>query len=1027
MTNNYKHLYYFAVSLILPLIIVSGIILTDYGLNFKVLSKSLDEHNSDTQIYFEENKGQFDKKVNFFARGTKGFNLFLTSTEAVYVISDTFSKSDITTSKIKALSNPQTNTEAQKQKAVAVYMTLNGANQTAGFNGLQLLEHQTNYFKGSDESKWQTTIPNYQSVRANQIYNGIDVIWHGQKSGGVQADFVAHPNADLSQIEWSIEGAKNVEITATGDLLIKTKYGDIKQLKPRLYQESNNLLTEVGSKFIVSKAKSGTLPTVKIEADDFQAETETIETKVLTGELAFSTFLGGSGAEFGNSVAIDNIGNTYITGSSNSILFPTTPGTFDPSINGSEDVFVTKLNASGSALIYSTFIGGGGLDQAFAIKVDSSGNAYVTGRTFDAMTDYPTTVGVFNPNHNGTYDAFVTKLNPAGSALIYSTFIGGGNDEQGFGIAVDSLGSAYITGLTRENASGSLFPTTIGAFDTTQNGSEDAFVSKFNPSGSALVYSTFIGGNNTDFAGGIAIDTAGNAYLTGRTNSTLTPLPTTVGAFDTSQNGNYDAFVTKLNAAGSALVYSTFLGGDNDDSGYSISIDSSQNTFLTGFTRSTGFPTTLGSYDTAQNGNADVFVTKVNSTGSILMYSTFLGGSETDIGYGIFNDASGNAYISGLTVDADINFPTTSGAFDTTHNGGGDVFVSKINSAGSSLLYSTFLGGNDYDVAFGLTADTFGNVFLTGQTYNATTNYPITSGAFDTTNNGAIDVFVTKLQIPQSRNGVFDFDGDGKTDISIFRPTLGQWWYLRSSDNTNRAFQFGSSTDNIVPADYTGDGKTDIATFKPTTGFWNILRSEDSTFYGFPFGTNGDIAAPADYDGDGRADAAVFRTSNSTWYISKSSGGTTIQQFGAAGDKPTVADYDGDGKADLAIYRVALGQWWYLRSSDGTNRAFTFGTSTDKPLQGDYTGDGKADLAFFRPSTGEWFVLRSEDSTFYGFPFGTSGDIPASGDYDGDGRFDAAVFRPTNTTWFINRSTAGTQIVGFGANGDLPVPNAFVP
>jgi subtilisin len=272
-----------------------------------------------------------------------------------------------------------------------------------------------------------------------------------------------------------------------------------------------------------------------------------------------------------------------------------------------------------------------------------------------------------------------------------------------------------------------------------------------------------------------------------------------------------------------------------------------------------------------------------------------------------------------------------------------------------------------------------------------------------------------------------DFDGDTKTDISIYRPTLGQWWYLRSSDNANRAFQFGSPTDKIVPADYTGDGKTDIATFTPSTGFWSILRSEDSTYYAFPFGTNGDIPAPGDYDGDGKADAAVFRPSAATWYISKSSGGTIIQQFGAIGDVPTVGDYDGDGKVDLAIYRVALGEWWYLRSSDGTNRAFTFGTATDKPVQGDYTGDGKTDVAFYRPTTGQWFILRSEDSSFYAFPFGTLGDIPSPGDYDGDGKFDAAVFRPSAATWYLNRSTAGIGIVGFGANGDLPVPSAFVP
>jgi hypothetical protein len=273
----------------------------------------------------------------------------------------------------------------------------------------------------------------------------------------------------------------------------------------------------------------------------------------------------------------------------------------------------------------------------------------------------------------------------------------------------------------------------------------------------------------------------------------------------------------------------------------------------------------------------------------------------------------------------------------------------------------------------------------------------------------------------------FDFDGDAKTDVSIYRPSVGEWWYLRSSDNANRAFQFGNSTDKIAPADFTGDGKTDIAFFRPSNGFWYILRSEDSLFTAFPFGTNGDIPTPADYDGDGKADAAVFRPSTSTWYVSKSSGGTIFQQFGATGDVPVVADYDGDAKADIAIYRVALGQWWILRSSDGTNRVYTFGVSTDKPVQGDYTGDGKADVAVYRPSTGFWYILRSEDTLFFGFPFGAVGDIPTPGDYDGDGKSDAAIFRPSNNTWYLNRSTAGVQFVGFGTTGDLPVPSAFVP
>ncbi|MBL8181806.1 MAG: carboxypeptidase regulatory-like domain-containing protein [Blastocatellia bacterium] len=271
-----------------------------------------------------------------------------------------------------------------------------------------------------------------------------------------------------------------------------------------------------------------------------------------------------------------------------------------------------------------------------------------------------------------------------------------------------------------------------------------------------------------------------------------------------------------------------------------------------------------------------------------------------------------------------------------------------------------------------------------------------------------------------------DFDGDRKTDLSVFRPGLGQWWFHRSNDGGSTAVTFGTSTDTIVPSDYTGDGKTDVAFWRPSTGFWYVLRSEDNSFYAFPFGANGDTPVPADYDADGKADAAVFRGSDTTWYIQRSGdGGTTIQQFGVSGDVPVNADYDGDGKADIAIYRPSLGQWWLMRSSAGTV-AYQFGSPTDKTVVGDYTGDGKADVAFWRPSSGEWFVLRSEDNSFFGFPFGVSTDTPVPGDYDGDGRNDAGVFRSSNNTWYIQRSTAGTLIQQFGTTGDLPLPNAYV-
>ena len=294
---------------------------------------------------------------------------------------------------------------------------------------------------------------------------------------------------------------------------------------------------------------------------------------------------------------------------------------------------------------------------------------------------------------------------------------------------------------------------------------------------------------------------------------------------------------------------------------------------------------------------------------------------------------------------------------------------------------------------------------------------------------GAAYVFTRPSQ-PVAR-GPFDFDGDGKTDIGIFRPIAGasEWWVNRSSNGQTFALQFGSSTDVITPADYTGDGKTDIAFFRPTSGEWFVLRSEDFSFFALPFGTNGDVPAPADYDADGKADFTVFRPSSATWFISQSSGAPTrILQFGVNGDKPVVSDYDGDGKADVGVIRSAAGaaEWWIQRSTAGL-LAMQFGASTDKAVAGDYTGDGKTDAAVWRPSTGEWLIVRSEDFSFFGFPFGTNGDVPSPGDYDGDGKFDATVFRPSSATWFIGRSTAGTQIVQFGSTGDRPIPNAFVP
>ena len=273
-----------------------------------------------------------------------------------------------------------------------------------------------------------------------------------------------------------------------------------------------------------------------------------------------------------------------------------------------------------------------------------------------------------------------------------------------------------------------------------------------------------------------------------------------------------------------------------------------------------------------------------------------------------------------------------------------------------------------------------------------------------------------------------DFDGDGKTDISIFRPSNGSWWYQNSATNQVYALQFGEAADNLAPADYTGDGKTDIAVFRPSNGYWYILRSEDFSFYGFPFGTLGDKSVPADYDGDGKADPTVFRPDNAGWYSILSGNGSVISRtFGVSEDVPLPNDYDGDGKADLGVFRSSTSAWWIQRSSNSSIYAAQFGASGDKPTPADFTGDGKTDFAFFRPSNGFWYILRSEDNSFYGFPFGTNGDVPVPSDYDGDGKTDPSIFRSSNSVWYLQRSSAGFTAIQFGLGTDKPVPSVYVP
>ncbi|MFB3896979.1 MAG: SBBP repeat-containing protein [bacterium] len=496
------------------------------------------------------------------------------------------------------------------------------------------------------------------------------------------------------------------------------------------------------------------------------------------GDLIYSTFLGGFSGDYGFSVAVDTAGNAYVTGYTLAADFPVTAAAFDTSSNGMADVFISKVNDTGSALIYSTYLGGSSNDYGQGICVDSDGNAYITGHTYS--NNFPTTSGAYDTTYNGGEDTFISKLNKAGTALVYSTFIGGSNDDYGSSIAIDTAGNAYITGGTE---SANDFPITLGAFDTTHNGDFDVFISKLNPDGSMLIYSTFLGGSTTDSAISIAVDSSGNVYIGGATSSS--DFPTTSGAYDTTLNGNIDIFISKLDTTGTAMVYSSFFGGSSTNYFKNLCIDTSGNVYITGYTYSSDFPITPGALDTVYHGGGDIFISKFSNIGSTLIYSCLFGSSSSDIAYGIDVDTVGYIYISGMTYSPD--FPVTAGAFDTTYHGAGDVFVSELNANCSALIHSTFLGGSGTDQAYDIKLDPDRNTVITGHT--GSMGFPITPGAFDTTYNSS-DAYVSKLLLHLTPN----FYG---TPLISYAPLTTQFEDLSFGNPTSWSWSFGDgSTSN---------------------------------------------------------------------------------------------------------------------------------------------------------------------------------------------------------------------------------------
>ena len=425
------------------------------------------------------------------------------------------------------------------------------ANADAKSKGINQTEMKSNYFLGSDKSKWRSKIDNYSKVQFDQVYPGIDLVYYG-KQRQLEYDFVIQPGADYQKIQMVFEGAESVALDDNGDLLLKTKTGDLSFQIPEIYQEEKGKRVQVEGSFVLNgKNRVG-----------FQvASYDKKKSLVIDPTLTYSTYIGSSGSEYGTGITADDSG-IYVAGMTTSSNFPTSVGAFDRNYSTSWDYVVFKLNPTNASYIYSTFLGGTSNDYYPSIAIDAEGAAYIVGQT--TSTNFPTTAGAFDRSHNGSWDYSVSKLSPDGSSLIYSTYLGSTGREQYAWltdkIAVDSSGSAYITGSTGS----SNFPTTAGAFDRSRAGGFDAFVTKFSPDGSTLIYSTFLGGSSNELSqGGIVVDSEGSAYIAGVSASSNYPV--TSGAYDTTLNGANDQVVSKLSPDGSSLVYSTYFGSGNHE------------------------------------------------------------------------------------------------------------------------------------------------------------------------------------------------------------------------------------------------------------------------------------------------------------------------------------------------------------------------------------------------------------------------------------------------------------------------------
>lgn len=676
-------------------------------------------------LLFFENRGQLDPAVEFAAK-RGGLATYFTRDSFVVDVSEA----------------GETVMGETKYRGATLRYTFEGASAAADLLGEQPNDARFNFIKGNSPANWHVDIPSYGQVRYDELYPGVDLVVR-DANGVLEYDLELAAGASLDQVRIRCEGADRLNIDSEGSLVAATMWGELKQKFPQTWElgadgsrkaidskfvmldentygfaaperaDGSALVVDPGitygsylggsdtehgcgvsvdelcALFIAGDTKSVDFP-VRVGSYDLthNGDVDTFATKVdaTGGLLVYSTYIGGSLGDFGHGVVVDAAGNAYITGGTKSVDYPVTPGSFDPTHNGQGDCFVTRLNDKGTALDYSTFVGGVAEEGSLGgqgIAVDAAGNVYVAG--FAGSPDYPITPGAYQTVMNGIVDVFVTKLDPTGTNALYSTLVGGVDLDIANAIDIDSNGNAYVGGW----ALSSDYPRTPGAFATTPNGNSNGIVSRVNANGTGLDWSTFTGGSS-EVVRGIAVE-GDEAFVAGYTLSSV--FPATAGAAQTNPGGNGDAFLMRFNNTGTGVHYATYLGGIEVDVANNLDTDINGSAYLTGWTESSNFPVTPGiAFDTTYNGLQDAFVTRLSTDGAVFEYSSFFGGSAYDVGFAMNVHEVGSFYMAGGTFSADL--PTTPGSWDTTLNGNEDIFMvlmpAGANSCPNAATASTY-------------------------------------------------------------------------------------------------------------------------------------------------------------------------------------------------------------------------------------------------------------------------------------------------------------------------------------------------